>query len=325
MHSFAYSTVDDIDEAVSAATPGSAFLAGGTTLIDLMKLEVLTPCTVVDINALPLHEITVDDHGITAGALARMSDLAEHPTIRDDHRMIAEALRAGASQQLRNMASIGGNLLQRTRCAYYREVSSRCNRRTPGSGCAARDNASRMDAVLGTSSDCIATHPSDLAVALVAADAEVFLAGLDGRRSIRVADLYRLPGNTPHHEHTLRPRELITSVGIPVPPSGARSTYVKIRDRSSYEFALASAAVRLVVEDGTIRDARIAVGGVATVPWRLANVESALVGRTAEPADLSSAVALAADGSQHTERNAFKVPLLRQTILRAVTSVVSES
>jgi len=325
MRSFTFSTVKDIDEAVAAATPSSAFLAGGTTLVDLMKLEVLAPRTVVDINALPLYEITADGDGVTAGALARMNDVAEHPAIRDDHQMIAEGLRAGASQQLRNMASIGGNLLQRTRCVYYREVSSRCNRRTPGSGCAARDDASRMAAVLGTSPDCIATHPSDLAVALVAADAEVSLAGPDGRRTILVADLYRLPNDTPEHEHNLRPRELITSVRIPAPPRGARSTYIKIRDRSSYEFALASAAVRLVVEDGTIRNARIAVGGVATVPWRLVNVETALVGRTAEPADLASALASAADGSEYSERNAFKVPLLRQTILRAISSVVNES
>ncbi|MFD4675973.1 FAD binding domain-containing protein [Lentzea sp. NPDC058450] len=320
MREFTYAAASTVEEALGAPG-GTAFLAGGTTLVDLMKLDVLRPTSVLDINRLPLREITWGDTGVTVGALARMSELADHPLVRREFPFVVEALLASASQQIRNMASIGGNLLQRTRCGYFRDVASACNRRSPGSGCAAINGSNRMHAVLGTSDDCVATHPSDLAVALVASDATVHLAGEEGSRAVPIQDFYRLPRSTPHVENALRPGDLITSVHLPWPPGGARSAYVKIRDRASYEFALASAAVRLVVVDGTIADARIAVGGVATVPWRLRTVEDALVGLPVD-GDFGPAVSSAGHGARPLGHNAYKVVLLERTLLRAIDKVV---
>jgi len=295
------------------AAPGT-FLAGGTTLVDLMKLDVLAPQRVLDINALPLRGIDASD-GLRIGALERMSDVARHPGV---YPVISRALEQSASQQLRNMATIGGNLLQRTRCGYFRDVAVPCNKRAPGSGCPAREGANRMHAVLGTSDSCVATHASDLAVALVALDARVTLASAEGTRSVALADFYRLPGDTPHVENDLRPGELVTEVVVPRLEWAARSTYVKVRDRRSYEFALCSAAVALDIRDCRVVDARVAVGGVATVPWRLPAVEEALRGAPVSEAAFLDAAALATDGAVALSENGFKLPLLRRTIVRAL-------
>jgi xanthine dehydrogenase YagS FAD-binding subunit len=294
------------------ASPGS-FLAGGTTLVDLMKLNVLTPRRVLDINELPLRGITAD--GLRFGALERMSDIAAHPGV---YPMISRALLLSASQQLRNMASIGGNLLQRTRCTYFRDVAMPCNRREPGSGCPAISGSNRMHAVLGTSDSCVATHASDVAVALVALDAEVELVSASGSRTVALSEFYRLPGDSPEVEHDLRPGELITEVRVPRLDWAEHSTYVKVRDRQSYEFALCSAAVALDVRDGHIADARVAVGGVATTPWRLPAVEAALRGAPATQASFEAAAALAADGARPLPGNGFKLSLLKRTVVRAL-------
>jgi xanthine dehydrogenase YagS FAD-binding subunit len=301
-------TVED-----AVATPGT-FLAGGTTLVDLMKLNVMTPQHVTDINALPLRGIDTTD-GLRIGALERMSDIAAHPGV---YPMISRALLRSASQQLRNMASIGGNLVQRTRCTYFRDVAMPCNKREPGSGCPAISGANRMHAVLGTSEQCVATHASDVAVALVALDAEITLADATGSRTAKLADFYRLPGETPEVENDLRPGELITEVVVPRLDWASRSTYVKVRDRESYEFALCSAAVALDIQDGRVVDARVAVGGVATVPWRLSAVEAALRGKPATQATFEEAASLAADGAKPLSGNGFKVSLLKRTVVRAL-------
>ena len=297
------------------------FLAGGTTLVDLMKLNVLTPQRVLDINDLPLRGIDTGD-GLRIGALERMSDIAAHPGV---YPAISRALLRSASQQLRNMASIGGNLLQRTRCTYFRDVAMPCNKRHPGSGCPAIEGANRMHAVLGTSDSCVATHASDVAVALVALDAEIRLAGNDGTRTVRLADFYRVPGDTPDVENDLRPGELITEVVVPRLDWAANSTYVKVRDRQSYEFALCSAAVALDVRDSRVVDARVAVGGVATVPWRLPGVEAALRGAPATPESFEAAAEMAADGARPLSDNGFKLSLLRRTVVRALLELTEGS
>jgi xanthine dehydrogenase YagS FAD-binding subunit len=302
-------------ETVEAAlvAPG-AFLAGGTTLVDLMKLNVLTPQHVLDINALPLRGIDTAD-GLRIGALERMSDIARHTGV---YPVVAEALLLSASQQLRNMASIGGNLLQRTRCGYFRDISMPCNKREPGSGCPAISGANRMHAVLGTSDSCVATHASDVAVALVALDAEIRLVSAAGTRTARLADFYRPPGDTPEVENDLRPGELITEVVVPRLDWAQRSTYVKVRDRQSYEFALCSAAVALDIQDSHVVDARVAVGGVATKPWRLTAVEAALRGAPASPASFEAAASVAAEEARPLSGNSFKVSLLKRTVVRAL-------
>ncbi|GAB2844606.1 xanthine dehydrogenase family protein subunit M [Actinoallomurus bryophytorum] len=295
------------------ASPGT-FLAGGTTLVDLMKLNVMTPRHVMDINALPLRGIDTSD-GLRIGALERMSDVARHPGV---YPAISRALLLSASQQLRNMASIGGNLLQRTRCGYFRDVNTPCNKREPGSGCSALTGSNRTHALLGTSDACVATHASDLAVALVALDAEVRLADSSGSRTVRLADFYRLPGDTPEVENDLRPGELITEIVVPRLDWAARSTYVKVRDRQSYEFALCSAAVALDIRDSRVVDARVAVGGVATMPWRLAAVEAALRGAPATEAAFEDAASVATEGARPLSGNDFKMSLLKRTVVRAL-------
>jgi xanthine dehydrogenase YagS FAD-binding subunit len=302
------------------ATPGT-FLAGGTTLVDLMKLDVLTPQHVLDINEVPLRGIESGD-GLRFGALERMSAIAAHP---DVYPAISRALLLSASQQIRNMASIGGNLLQRTRCSYFRDVASPCNKREPGSGCSALDGANRMHAILGTSDSCVATHASDVAVALVALDARVNLADAEGTREVALRDFYQVPGDTPALENDLRPGELITEVIVPRLDWAANSTYVKVRDRQSYEFALCSAAVALDVRDGVVADARVAAGGVGTVPWHLPAVEEALRGRPATQAAFEEAASVAADGARPLSANAFKVPLLKRTIVRALLELTEGS
>ncbi len=311
MRPFELTAPTTIPEAL--AEPG-AFLAGGTTLVDLMKLNVMTPQHVLDINALPLTGIDTSD-GLRFGALERMADIAAHPGV---YPVISRALLLSASQQLRNMASIGGNLLQRTRCTYFRDVSTPCNKREPGSGCPAVNGANRMHAILGTSDSCVATHASDVAVALVALDAEVKLESATGTRTVKLTDFYREPGDTPHIENDLRTGELITEVIVPRLDWAQRSTYVKVRDRQSYEFALCSVAVALDVQDGRIVDARLAAGGVATVPWRLSQVEAALRGKPATLESFEAAAALAGEGAKPLAHNSFKVSLLKRTVVRAL-------
>jgi xanthine dehydrogenase YagS FAD-binding subunit len=302
------------------ASPGT-FLAGGTTLVDLMKLNVLTPQQVLDINELPMRGID-SSNGLRIGALERMGDIAGHP---DVYPMISRALLLSASQQLRNMASIGGNLLQRTRCTYFRDVAMPCNKRAPGSGCPAISGANRMHAVLGTSEKCVATHASDVAVALVALDAEIRLVSASGSRTVRLADFYRLPGESPEVENDLRPGELITELLVPRLDWASRSTYVKVCDRQSYEFALCSAAIALDIQDSRIVDARVAVGGVATVPWRLAEVEAALRGVPATLASFEKAASVAADGARPLSANGFKVSLLKRTVVRTLLELTEGS
>lgn len=311
MRPFELTTPATLEDAFT--TPGTV-LAGGTTLVDLMKLNVLTPQQVLDINDLPLRGIDTRD-GLRFGALERMSDIAAHPGV---YPVISRALLASASQQLRNMASIGGNLLQRTRCGYFRDVAMPCNKRVPGSGCPATAGANRAHAILGTSESCVATHASDVAVALVALDAEVQLTGAGGTRTVRLADFYRLPGETPEVEHDLRHGELITEVVVPRLDWAHRSTYVKVRDRASYEFALCSAAVALDIRDARVVDARVAVGGVATVPWQLTAVEDALRGAPVTVEAFEQAASVAADGAKPLSDNGFKVSLLKRTVVRAL-------
>ncbi|SMD26403.1 FAD binding domain-containing protein [Kibdelosporangium aridum] len=297
------------------------YVAGGTTLVDLMKLNVLTPHHVLDINALPLRGIDTAD-GIRFGALERMSDIAAHPGV---YPMISRALSLSASQQLRNMASIGGNLLQRTRCGYFRDVAMPCNKREPGSGCPAVTDANRMHAILGASGSCVATHASDVAVSLVALDTEIRLVSGQGDRTVKLADFYRLPGDTPAVENDLRPGELITEVIVPRLDWAQHSTYVKVRDRQSYEFALCSAAVALHVQDSRIVDARVAVGGVATVPWRLHRVEAALRGAPPTAAAFDEAAGVAVEGAKPLSNNRFKVSLVKSTIFRALVELTEGS
>jgi len=308
-----YGSASSIRQALSR---DGAYLAGGTTLVDLMKLEVVTPTRVVDINSLPLRGIHCTPLGLRIGALERMADVAVHHEVARRWSMVSTALALSASPQLRNMASIGGNLLQRTRCDYFRDVRMPCNKRKPGSGCPAVNGDNRMHAILGTSAACVATHASDLAVALVALDASIRSQDRHGERVLKLADFYRLPGDTPSVENQLRPGELITEVIVPA--LDWPQTYVKVRDRTSYEFALASAAVALDVHGGVVRDARIAVGGVGTRPWRLQAVEQALRGKPATEDSYLEAAKLAVVGAQPLAGNGFKVPLVQRTIARAL-------
>ncbi|PRY39732.1 FAD binding domain-containing protein [Umezawaea tangerina] len=318
MREYTFERPRSVDEAVRRSGSGTAFLAGGTTLVDLMKLEVMTPGRVLDINRLPLRGVDTTGGVLRIGALERMSDVAADPRVRHGHPLLSRALELSASGQLRNMASIGGNLLQRTRCGYFRDVTTPCNKRQPGSGCPAVEGENRMHAVLGTSDSCVATHPSDLAVALVALDAKVRLTGADGVRTVDLADFYLLPGGTPHLEHDLRPGELVTDVLVPRLDRASRSTYLKVRDRQSFEFALASAAVVVRRDGDVIREARVAVGGMGTRPWRLPAVEKALAGQRATEATYTAAAAKAVDGARPLRHNAFKPELMKRTLIRAL-------
>ncbi|WUR79346.1 xanthine dehydrogenase family protein subunit M [Streptomyces phaeochromogenes] len=321
MHPFAFSRASTITAALNAGARDGRYIAGGTTLIDLMRETVERPAHVVDINGLPYKGITVNRQGLHVGSLVRMSELAAHPEVRDTYPLLSQALELGASAQLRNMASIGGNIMQRPRCPYFRDVHSACNRREPGSGCDARHGDNRMQAILGTSTHCVATHPSDLAVALVALDAVIHVRSLDGTRSILVQDFFLRPGDTPQKEHSLRSGELITSLAIPAGAHTRRSGYLKVRDRQSYEFALASAAVALDIRGGVVRGARVAVGGVGTVPWRLPKVEQELVGKRPGRRTWTAAAAHAAEGAVPLSENAFKVRLVERTVRRQLMTI----
>jgi len=325
MRPFLYVRAGSPNEAIQASSGqnggATQFLAGGTTLLDLMKLDVMRPERIIDINPLdgPLAFIAPSADGLRLGALSRMSDVAEHETVREDYPVIAQALQLAASQQLRNMASLGGNVLQRTRCNYFRDPSwAACNKRNPGSGCAALDGVNRKHAVLGVSDHCIATYPGDFAQALVALDAVVEIAGRSGPRTLPFASLHRQPGGTPDVETVLQPGDLITGFAVPAGAWTRRSLYLKIRDRQSYEFALASAAVALELRDGVVAEARIALGGVATTPWRAREAEEALKGRPCNEATCGAAARAAFAGAETRSGNAFKPELGRRTLVRAL-------
>jgi CO/xanthine dehydrogenase FAD-binding subunit len=322
MRLFAYTRPGDAAEAVALVSgdPDAAYLAGGTTQLDLMlKDGIVEPRRVVDITRLPLRGVVRTDDGLRIGALTTMEELAADPVVAQRIPFVREALLLGASTQLRNMATIGGNLLQRTRCRYFRDPTvAACNKRAPGSGCAAVHGAARMHAILGASEHCIALHASDLCVPLVALDATVHLQGPDGQRQVPLRQLYVVPGDRPDIEHVLEHGELITAIDVPLLPAEAQSTYLKIRDRWSYEFALVSVAAALVLEDGVIADAWLALGGVGTVPWWAPDAEQVLVG-SRPGADVFAAAARAAITDPFTvEGTAFKVPLAERTVVRVL-------
>lgn len=322
MRPFTYTRAGDAAEAVKLGrAPGAAFLAGGTSLIDLAKLDVMRPEQLVDINPLAAAHAAIEarEDGLRLGAMARMAEAAEHPAILADYPVVAQSLQLAASQQLRNMATLGGNVLQRTRCSYFRDVGwTACNKRQPGSGCAAIGGVNRRHAVLGTSEACIASYPGDFAQALVALGATVALTGPEGPRTLPFESLHRAPGDTPEVETQLQPGELITSFWIPAGAWTRRSLYLKVRDRESFEFAAASAAVALQLDDGAVREARIALGGVATRPWRAREAEAALTGRLLDETAAVEAAEAAFAGAVTHHDNAFKPELGRRTLVRAL-------
>jgi xanthine dehydrogenase YagS FAD-binding subunit len=328
MDSFTFTQPTTVDQAVQAAAKSSTaqqgaqvrFVAGGTTLIDLMKLNVERPREIIDINGLPLDHIEPSPTGsLVIGALARNSDVAHNPTVQRDYPVLSQALLSGASPQLRNMATTAGNLLQRTRCVYFRDIVHPCNKRDPGTGCSAIDGHNRMLAILGTSKDCIASNPSDQNVALTALEATIQIEGPKGKRSIAIQDFYLVPGSTPHRENVLEPGEIITSVTLPPPVAGTNSTYLKLRDRAAYEFALVSCAIVMKVSDGKIQHIRVALGGVGTKPWRSFEAERALEGRAPDRASFVKAAEAALKDARPASENAFKVELSRRCIVRALT------
>ncbi len=326
MQAFHYQKIHDIPGAITSGTaPHSRFVAGGTTLIDLMKLNVERPTSLVDINLLTLDKIEkMPDGGVRIGAMVRNSDLAHDATIQQEYPVLSQALLSGASPQLRNMATTGGNLLQRTRCYYFRDTAYACNKREPGSGCAALDGFNRIHAVLGTSEHCIATHPSDMAVAMMALEATVHIRGPKGERSVPLNEFYFVPGSTPNRENVLVAGDLITHVTLPALDSGTRSYYLKRRDRASYEFALASAAVVVQMQSSRMQRVRIALGGVGTKPWRSMEAEKALEGQDANEASFNAAADAALRNAKPLRDNAFKVELAKRTLRRAL-KVVTQS
>ncbi|GHI03327.1 molybdopterin dehydrogenase [Streptomyces cellostaticus] len=318
MKALGYLRPGSVQEAVEAfaAHPGARYLAGGTNLVDLMKLGVESPAVLIDIGRLPLNTVEeLPDGTLRAGATLRNSDLAAHPLVRDRYPVLSQALLAGASGQLRNAATTGGNLLQRTRCPYFQDLDKPCNKREPGSGCGALQGVHRDHAVFGHSVHCIATNPSDLAVALAALDARVELYGTEGTRCIPAADFHRLPGEHPERDTEIRPGELITGVLLPAAAAGVPSAYRKARDRASYAFALASVAVVLHVADGVVDRIALAFGGLAHRPWRAHHTETALLGAAATPAAFEGAVALELERAEPLRDNTYKVPLARNLAL----------
>jgi len=322
MISFEYSRAGNVADAVRqmAASPAAKFVAGGTNLVDLMKMDVERPARLIDVSKLPLDKVEeTAAGGLRIGALVRNSDLAYHPVVERRYPVLSSALLAGASAQLRNMASTGGNLLQRTRCAYFYDIATPCNKREPGSGCSAVGGLNRMNAILGTSDACIAVHPSDMCVALAVLEATIHVTGPRGERTIAFADFHRLPGDTPQRDTTLAADELVTAVELPARGFPVNYTYLKIRDRLSYAFALVSVAAGLEVEGGTIREARFALGGVAHKPWRNAQAEAALRGRPADEATFARAADLVVREAKGYGHNTFKIDLARRTIVRALS------
>jgi xanthine dehydrogenase YagS FAD-binding subunit len=326
MINFQYARAVDVADAVRliAADPNAKFIAGGTNLIDLMKDDVERPTRLIDITRLPLKAVEeTAEGGLRIGALVPNSDLAYHPLIAQRYPILASAILAGASAQLRNMASTSGNLLQRTRCYYFYDTATPCNKREPGSGCSAIAGLNRMHAILGTSEACIATHPSDMCVALAALEAMVHMAGPAGTRAIAFSDFHRLPDNTPQRDTNLQPDEIVTAVELPALGFAANYTYLKIRDRLSYAFALVSVAAALELEGDTIKEARLALGGVAHKPWRDPSAEAALRGQAANQANFTRAADLLLRDAKGFEHNAFKIDLARRAILRALTQAAA--
>jgi xanthine dehydrogenase YagS FAD-binding subunit len=322
MINFQYARANDVADAVRqiAADPTAKFIAGGTNLIDLMKEDVERPTRLIDISRLPLRTVEeTEGGGLRIGALVPNSDLAWHPKIEQRYPLLSSAILAGASAQLRNMASTGGNLLQRTRCYYFYDTATPCNKREPGSGCSAINGVNHMHAILGTSEACIAVHPSDMCVALAALEAEVHVAGPSGERVIAFADFHRLPGDTPQRDSNLEPNEIITAVELPAQGFAANYSYLKIRDRLSYAFALVSVAAALELDGGSIKHARLALGGVAHKPWRDPAAEAALRGQAPNPATFERAAELLLRGAKGFAHNTFKVDLARRAIVRALT------
>jgi xanthine dehydrogenase YagS FAD-binding subunit len=332
MHTFDFTRPKDAATAIGAAAHAKTaqqgadvrFVAGGTTLIDLMKLNVETPARLIDINRLPFATIgATADGGLTIGALVRNSDLAHDPRVRRDYAVLSEAILAGASAQLRNMATTSGNLLQRTRCAYFRDTAMPCNKREPGSGCPAITGSNRTLAILGTSESCIATNPSDMNVAMVALEAVVHVQGPKGARAIPIGEFHLVPGRTPQRETVLEPGDLITHVTLPPPVAGSKQLYLKLRDRASYEFALASAAVVLTVVGGEVTRARVALGGVGTKPWRSPEAEAALVGQAADAANFRKAAEAALRDARPQSENAFKIELSKRCLTHALQTAAA--
>jgi xanthine dehydrogenase YagS FAD-binding subunit len=321
MNSLFYERAANVDDAVHLAQqPGARFIGGGTNLLDLVKGGVEQPVRLIDVSRLALADIAeLPDGGLRIGAMASNADAANHPLVRQRYPLLSQALLAGASPQLRNMATVGGNLMQRTRCYYFYDTGfAECNKRTPGSGCAARDGYNRIHAILGASEHCIAVNPSDMSVALAALDAMVRVRGPRGERRIALTDFHRLPGDTPQRDTNLAPGELITAVELPASPYAAHSHYLKVRDRASYAFALVSVAAALDLRDGVIRSARIALGGVAHKPWRATEAEVALNGRRMDVAAFEQAAALALRDARPYTHNRFKVELARRAVARAL-------
>lgn len=334
MNQFEFHRATTLAQAVqSGAKSGTAqmgadvrFVAGGTNLVDLMKLDVEQPKQVVDINGLPLDRIErLPNGGLRIGALVRNSTLAHDANVTRDYPVLSQALLSGASPQLRNMATTGGNLLQRTRCQYFRDVAHECNKRNPGSGCAAMDGYNRTLAILGTSDACIATNPSDMNVALTALEATIHVQGVKGERAIAIRDFYLLPGTTPHKETVLEPGDVITAVTLAAPAQGTRSVYLKLRDRAEYEFALSSAAVVATVQGGTLRRVRVALGGVGTVPWRSLEAERALEGKPVSAAAFRAAAEAALQQAKPRQGNAFKVELAKRCLVRTLTLATTQA
>jgi xanthine dehydrogenase YagS FAD-binding subunit len=321
MEMFTYTKAAEVPQALQAAAqPQAKFIAGGTTLLDLMKLNVERPNQLVDINLLPLSQVEkLPGGGLKIGALVRNSDLAHDPTVQSDYSVLSQALLSGASAQLRNMATTGGNLLQRTRCMYFRNDAMACNKRAPGSGCSAIEGDNRTLAILGTSKACIATNPSDMNVALTALEAPLHIQGAKGERAVPIGDFFLVPGNTPQRETVLEPGELITFVTLPPPKAGSKQVYLKLRDRASYEFALSSAAIVAVINGGKLDFVRVALGGVGTKPWRSFEAEKVLHGKTPDEKTYREAAEAALRGAQPQSENGFKVSLAKRCITHALT------
>ncbi|HZA86142.1 MAG TPA: xanthine dehydrogenase family protein subunit M [Acidimicrobiales bacterium] len=323
MRPFSYLQASDEGAAVAtvAENPSASFVAGGTEMLNWMKDGIEEPGLLVDVNALPFKDVEARGHSVRIGAMCTMSDVASEPAVREAYPALAEALEASASPQLRNMATIGGNLLQRTRCPYFRETSFPCNKRSPGSGCSALAGEHRMHAILGASDACVAVHPSDLAVALVALDAVVHTRGAGGERTIPIDDFYLLPGSAPERETVLQHGELIVGVEVPASPFAARSRYLKVRERASYEFALVSTAVAIELVDGTVSSARVALGGVAPKPWRARAAEEVLVGGRLDAAAIAAAGAVVVRDARPLRDNAFKIRLTERAVVRALSEL----
>jgi xanthine dehydrogenase YagS FAD-binding subunit len=327
MNPFTYTRVGNAQQAIDAfqGSPASSYVAGATDVLQLLQENVSTPGTLIDISRLPYTQIDAGPRGARIGALARLTDVADDENVRRYYPLLARALQETASTQIRNVATMGGNLLQRTRCLYFRDADAACNKRHPGTGCAAMHGANRINAVLGTSDHCIAAYPGDLAVALLVLDAHIQLQGPDGSRSFSVSELHRIPGDDPSRDTTLRPGEIITHIDLPANRFANTNAFVKSRDRATFEWALASAAVGLEMDGATIRKARVAAGGVGTVPWPLPRVAKALTGKKLSAKLAADAAALSIEGARGTEANGFKLKLLPRVVEQAILTAGGQS